>query len=335
MVTSATQSRARTTKSKAHTARSGANGDKAPKGKQKGKVNGKANGKANGNANKAKTSAKTARANSSKASNAKASNAKTNMKIAKASTSRASDAKASRTAAGSAPQTAPSSYGALSLEMPAPIAAAGLAGKPVSHRWGRDISNDIMYGDAPQRLAKAVESITEGAAIGLMMAVAEWVAWRFHGIVDITDPLLRLEAGYACCVDHQRADLPEPDEPFPKEHTNCHGPLMLAKLMISDLYKDLAGGMPDTANGWATNMIQLARHVAPPARKAFDAWLEDTLRRTHELCPDANPPEGIVLPRSFFFDASKRWDRDTLAAAVDEYLAGLNPASNRYLRATT
>lgn len=220
------------------------------------------------------------------------------------------------------------------MDIPEPIAAAGIAGAPVRHKWSTPVSDALMYPDedTQPRLAHAMETIGERAAFGLAMALAEWVAWRCHGLIDIADALARIEAGYAAVIDPRYAVLPMPDEPFPKDRRELHGPLKQARMIISDAHADLSTD-PDPVNGWAFRMALLAKHVVPQ-QAALEAWLTAALKRTFARYPLRDEPLSTQAPvaRAFFFDPDSVAGDDLMRRALDDFLAGLDPSANPYLR---
>lgn len=154
-----------------------------------------------------------------------------------------------------------------------------------------------------------------------MLAVAEWVAWRYEGMVPLDDPLLRIAAGYAALADARYAASLEPDNDFPDDMQDAHGPLMLLRLPLSDAWPAFVDG--DVAvYQYALSMALLARHVLPDARP-FERWLSATLARCAQVAPrdTANRP----LPTRAFFDAPAVRDEATAA-----YLHALRPGRNRY-----
>jgi len=216
--------------------------------------------------------------------------------------------------------------------VPSTIRASGLCGAELDYEWDTDVSDDLLYppeGQLP-RLAQAYWQCDQRTGFALALATAEWTAWRFDGIVDIGDVLRRIEAGYAALIDARYADLPEPDEPFPETLQDAHGPLKLARMLISRAYAyHLQGDRSVHAVGFSLALLALHLYARVPA---LEGWLERTLRRCNALHPPTDVPLSSQRPvaRSFFFAAADA--PDSTPADLRGFLAELKPADNRYLR---
>lgn len=218
------------------------------------------------------------------------------------------------------------------MELPNHIAVSGIAGQPIQYLWGLDVSRAIRHPleDEHPRLAEACQSIGGRGALALLLAVAEWVAWRYAGIIDIRDACQRIEAGYSGVLNHTTAVLPEPSEPFPKEQGKAHGPLKLARMLITEAW-DTYRAKPAFVAESLLSMVLLARHVVAD-HPAFEAWLSTTMRRTHALCPatEAPPPEQVALPPQFFAGAPA--DSPAQRAELwDAFLATIERTGHPYL----
>ncbi|QSN64242.1 hypothetical protein [Caballeronia sp. M1242] len=213
-----------------------------------------------------------------------------------------------------------------------PIRDAAIAGAPMTYEWDLFVSRSIhhpLFEEHP-RLMKAFMKLSVRAAFALTLAQAEWVAWRFEGIVDISDILHRIEAGYAALVDPRYAVLPTPDEPFPDDLQNAHGPVMLARMLLTsgfEYYRQCDA--MDRAQG--ISMALLARHVCPDNAK-FDKWLSEACKRCHAQSPAMDVPlvQQPAVPRELF-ELADDWDPATASALQDAFVKGLDPDTNPYL----
>jgi hypothetical protein len=226
------------------------------------------------------------------------------------------------------------SSAATSLRMPDPIRQAHVAGAPMQYPWDLDVSDAIAYArdDEHQRLRRALWQTELRWAFGLLLATAEWVAWRYDGMVPLDDPLLRIEAGNAGLADPRYASIPEPGDDFPDDMQDAHGPLMLLRMLISDAWQ--AYVVADTAvYEHALSMAVLARHVLPNG-KAFENWLSGTLARCARFAPRSKlPPEQQpAVARSFYFEGSAPWDAEAARHSTSSYLRALRPEHNPYLK---
>lgn len=214
---------------------------------------------------------------------------------------------------------------------PPDIARAGIPGAPIDYAWSTDVSDGIVWAsdeDDPA-LARAITPLSLRAGMALLAAAVEWVAWRYAGIVDITDALQRVEAGYAAAVDPARARLPMPDEPFPRDKGKAQGPLKLARMLLSWGFEALRRGDSEVLSR-AFSAILLARHVVPDV-VAFEAWLEDVLRRSDARFPRTPLPldaQPSIAPSFFESGADSR--ESSLRDRMEEFVRGLSSA-NPYL----
>ncbi|AQH03957.1 hypothetical protein A9R05_33845 (plasmid) [Burkholderia sp. KK1] len=213
------------------------------------------------------------------------------------------------------------------------IRHAGIAGAPLHYEWNIEVSRSITYPleDEHPRLLRAFGLINDRAALALAMASAEWVAGRFEGIIDIGDAMARIEAGYAAVIDERLATLPKPSEPFPDDLQDAHGPLKLARMLISDTFGYFLKRSEGVVHA-SLSMALLARLVCPQP-DAFDAWLSAALKRCHQHFPyvKGQPPEQQrPVPREFF-DLAPDWTPAHATTELRAFLASLDPARNPYL----
>lgn len=221
-------------------------------------------------------------------------------------------------------------------QAPPDIARAGITAAPILYEWNGDVSDDILWvsGEDHPSLARALTSLSLRAGMALLAATAEWVAWRLAGLVDTADALQRIEAGYAAAVDPTRVQMPMPGEPFPDDNGAAHGPLKLARMLLSMGFGAFCRGDHEVlARAFAA--ILLARHVMPgaEAEAAFEAWLADVLRRANLRFPHTRAPlaeQPAIAPS--FFEAGADADDAGLRRRMDDFIASLSPSANPYLR---
>jgi hypothetical protein len=194
------------------------------------------------------------------------------------------------------------------LNLPTAIAASGNPGAPIQYEWSVLVSRAMVYPlpDEHVRLTEAVWACNVRAGFAAALAIAEWTVWRYRGIIDLGDATARLEAGYLALVEPLRVQIPQPDEPFPQTLQNAHGPLKLARKLISKAFDYFRDG-DSIVHAPAVSLALLARHVCPD-RDAFEAWLGETLSRCNQAFPPSEDPLEAQPPvsRAFFFpdDAS-------------------------------
>lgn len=187
------------------------------------------------------------------------------------------------------------------LDMPPEIRSAGLASLPLDYPWNSDISDRMIYAEEDRlpRLQRAWWACDPRTGYALALATAEWTVWRYEGIVDLTDAAWRLEAGYAAVDEPARARIPTPSEPFPATQRNAHGPLKLARMLVTRAHVAHVRG--DTSvHAIGFSLALLALHVCA-ASPALERWMEHVLRRCHAggLPVSSHGDAGDV--RAFFF----------------------------------
>lgn len=217
--------------------------------------------------------------------------------------------------------------------MPEVIKKTASVGIPPSYEWDITVSRAMLYlmDGEHASLVEAFWRMNPRAGLAAVMATAEWVAWRFHGWVDATDLLQRIEAGYAAVVDWRYADVAQPQEPFPSDDQHMHGPLKLARMLVAYALDYAKRGEPVVlSNG--VSMALLARHVSPDAM-AFDKWLSVTLRRCSLMHSAAkgDATTWSFVPRAWFY-ADQAVQGVSAEDQMGAFLAALKPAENPYLR---
>src|SRR2546423_12835367 len=90
----------------------------------------------------------------------------------------------------------------MTLQCPEYIKQAAVAGAPVKFRWSNDIALNLYAAkDQNARLYQAVDLCSFKAQWAIDAALTEWILWRFEGLADLTDGLLRVQAAWAAAID--------------------------------------------------------------------------------------------------------------------------------------
>ena len=221
---------------------------------------------------------------------------------------------------------------------PTIVEASGVVGAPIKFKWNGDIAMDLYDGVDNVRLFNAINASNVRARMAVACIVAEWIIWRLKGHVGIDDALARVEAAwagvihpaYAKDLDYSMSD----DDTQPAE-----GALDLTLGILGEAWEEYAGDAIWVATH-AMKLTYVARHVLP-ARKPFDEWLTEALRRLAESFPrraeddeDAEQYDHGTeqpVPRDFF-EPSFRATPSAVERAIAEFLQGLRPKNNPYLR---
>jgi hypothetical protein len=231
----------------------------------------------------------------------------------------------------------------MTLQCPEYIKQAAIAGAPVKFRWSNDIALNLYAAkDQNARLYQAVDLCSFKAQWAIDAALTEWILWRFEGLADLTDGLLRVQAAWAAAIDpayakslafkltkgaaiHDTAPVQSCIELALAILGRGHGRYVAGQIYLAEM---------------VVKQGVLARHVNPTP-KSFDSWLSEALRRTATVFPrtgeydrdsevyDASGEKPV--PRQFF-DPSFNHTDAAAEQAVWEFLQGLDPQTNPYLR---
>jgi len=228
----------------------------------------------------------------------------------------------------------------MTLTIPKHIDAAAIASAPVTYAWNKKIGLKLVETEGDNtRLFRAIDEADFRGKMGLGLALVEWVVWRLSGLTDVSDALLRLEAGWATLDRPELA--PGLDYDLPDEHVlePVLRPLEQALLALGDLARQYADGNIYLAET-VERVAGLARHIAPDP-KAFDAWLATVLRTLAAARPrNATYDQDLEV---FDYAHEAPVSRDSFGATFTEddatraahaaFLQGLDARTNPYLAA--
>ena len=132
--------------------------------------------------------------------------------------------------------------------------------------------------------------------------------------------------------DPRKASIPRPSEPFPKELGNVHGPLKLARILVTKAWTEHAAGGRFVAES-LLSMVLLARHVLSDDA-AYETWLSDAMRRAHAVCPANDVPlvQQPALPTQFFH-ATAADPSSSIEDRWARFFEGLDRSRHPYLLA--
>lgn len=221
---------------------------------------------------------------------------------------------------------------------PVDIARSDVISKPVTYSWDSDIGLNLFASkDKNPRLYVAIDEADFRSKMGLGMAITEWVVWRLSGLTDVTDALLRVEAGWTsltrpALAPKLRFDLTDDhvDDPIlgPLEQVQCNLGALAHRYATGYIY------LAEVVVRQAT----LARHVMPD-KKVFDGWLSSLLRSLASARPRG--PEYDESSEVYDYSHEAPVSRDAFgdtfqpafatAVAQEAFLQSLDPATNPYL----
>jgi hypothetical protein len=225
------------------------------------------------------------------------------------------------------------------MDIPAVVKSAQVVGVPIAYKWSDDIASSIDDTENV-RLYKAVDAASFRAKMAVGAALAEWAIWRFHGLVDTSDGVLRVEAAWTGVVDPKYVNDLEFETTADDDKEAVVGAYQSGLYYLGETAADYLGKNIYLAES-VVKQAALARHVMPDKKK-FDSWLTETLRRTAAAFPKtseyderteqydaaAEPP----VPRAFVFDPAYVHSDAECRRALADFLAKLDPKRNPYLR---
>jgi hypothetical protein len=225
------------------------------------------------------------------------------------------------------------------MDMPAVINSAQIAGAPVGFKWSDDIASSIDDTENP-RLYKAIDAANFRAKMAVGAALAEWAVWRFNGLLDTSDGLLRVEAAWAAAIDPEYVNDLEFETTADDDKEPLLGAYQSALYYLGETAADYLGKNIYLAES-VTKQAAHARHVMPDKKK-FEAWLNETLRRTAAAFPRTSEYDESTeqydasgeapVPKAFFFAPQYVHSDADCRKALSDYLGKLDPTRNPYLR---
>jgi hypothetical protein len=213
-------------------------------------------------------------------------------------------------------------------EPPSYIKAAGVIGAPLKYKWNSDLAMDLDDVEN-DRLYSAIDESSFRAKMAIASVLMEWVAWRFQGVVDITDALARAEAAWVSVIDPAYSKSLEFETNADDDAEKALAPLESALSDLGDAWTEYVKGSIYLAEP-VMKLAMLTRHLMPD-KKRFDEWLSTALRRTAKTFPrgvtydetsrtyDASGERPV--PRAFFeqnFSPSDAAIHDAIAAFLME-----------------
>ena len=236
------------------------------------------------------------------------------------------------------------------LQPPPHVLDARIVDPRLAYAWDEwRVSRTYQPGDGA--LATQAAALCHRGNVALCAAMAEWVIWRYQGLVDLQPALDALEAAWAANVHTAYARY------FEVEDDDWRGvmlgPQRMALAIVGDLVWGRNQARPGVHAGW---LSQLACHVLPTT-EAFRAWQSACLQRLLATAsapapgPAGNPPGSALpdpadaghapmfddefdigpwVPRELF-DLARPWHPLQTRGLIEQFIAGLDPGRNPQL----
>jgi hypothetical protein len=202
------------------------------------------------------------------------------------------------------------------------------------YEWDEWRVNDVIR-PAPDDLLATLSPLRDEALVGLSIAEAEWIAWRYDTLSDDGNLLCFLEAAWAANLDLRYTTYFETD---PDDWRGpIRGPMNVALTVVMDALFCKHERPEHAVNPcWLSS---LALRVLPDARP-FLSWRDfciDRLLQHYRKPPDTDtslfdedPPAPLPVPPDVFDPAIKFRLQDA-GAAMDRYLRDLDRSDNPFL----
>ncbi|MEU8897271.1 hypothetical protein AB0C65_15540 [Nocardia sp. NPDC048505] len=213
---------------------------------------------------------------------------------------------------------------------------------PFDFEWDESIRNTLLDDDDERDtgLADQLGMLRDEAIFGLAIAAAQWVVARVDGVApaaDVRDARQRIEAVWALCADLHYARLTDPPEFSGQAPPKAEEPLWVCRTLLFWIYGSAVSG--EDLQGECMSLMLLARQVMG-SHAGFSTWLSQAIEKAetqYALADDDPDDEDSQLiwkpvPPEFFRPAFTWTTQEAAQELVDAYLAGLDPATNPYLR---
>jgi hypothetical protein len=218
------------------------------------------------------------------------------------------------------------------LSLPAHISAASVCGAPIKFAFTEEALSAVLLKDAP-KISGGIYACTNQAYLAFSAALVEWIVWRLEGHGDIRQMLDFVESLWAAVIDPRYAKQFEPPRGDDAFAMICNEAWRSANAQRFKLAED------DADFSLCVELCMLALHVIPATKKALlNMWVKDALGRLSKLyaVPEVDEDNrercnGAPIPRQVM-DTTRPFDPAETPRLLSEFLAGLDPTRNRYLR---
>lgn len=213
------------------------------------------------------------------------------------------------------------------LTKPRHIAEANIADPRTCYLWD-EWNVTAAYQPADKERTALFARFSHRANVGICIAIAEWIVWRFEGLDNDPMPLQYLEAAWAANVHLAYAKYIETDDD--QWRGAVRGPINIAMSIVIDLlWED--GVIPGEHASWMDNLARLVLSNQEP----YEAWLKACANRLNKLeLPELEQDDyvlGDVVPRELF-DTNRPFNPNQTITLVDGFLRALDFSDNPYLR---
>lgn len=208
------------------------------------------------------------------------------------------------------------------------VDAARVAALPIDYEWDSTINNGFLAASDEEhpRLAEAIEALNIHGAADLLVGAIEWSIARTQANVPVDDAQWRLQAAWAATVDPRYSTLAKAPVPDPAMEDLWTRPERRARSFLGYVVGFLEQGRTSKVRQSALGCVLLAEHLCG-RDPAFGRWLTSMFRTK-----TASSPRRADDVDFNSRDKSLPEDQELTTPTREERLAGLDPATNPYLR---
>lgn len=199
-------------------------------------------------------------------------------------------------------------------------------------RYSWDDWKDIeeVVGSIDDKVVEDIQCLSNRAKLALIIAAAEWIAYRLDKLADDALPFHAIESCWAQIIDKQYGVQ---WDPFDREEWvgPILGPIRFAMVLMIDNADLLWHGKDITYE--AAIELKLAEHIVTNT-KSFLNWRNEVIARLKKLYPyKKDDPLGDSVPREVF-DIDVRFVASETNYLVNKYLSQLDPDDNDFLNSS-
>jgi hypothetical protein len=214
------------------------------------------------------------------------------------------------------------------LSIPKHIEKSAIIGVPISYKWKASYQV-VLIDKVPRNLVKAIHGLSCTATFSLVLGIGEWLLWRLQGMTDYQQVYHYVEALWAATIDEKY--LKERELPTPKDRKEdpAYGALYGLEEELFTVTTNALLNHPERAKT-AAGLVTFVRYTLPNT-DAFDAWLQESLKRFADKFPyDIDNPEGVIVPRRFM-ELDVDLSEDSIPNMLEEQLRSIQYEQNPFL----
>jgi hypothetical protein len=216
--------------------------------------------------------------------------------------------------------------------IPSHIRDSEIIGRPLGYKWNDRAPRSVVQDEVP-RLEKMIAEISTRGSIVLSGAFAQWIAFRLASHSEDSILFDYIDAVRACAIDIAYTD-PKKRNPYrsltwDESIGQVKGPTVAALKLLGKAVDQVSKDEPFGAE--TVGLASLAEFILPDKRP-FRTWRNWAIARLVELEPSIDSaPDGNAVPIEAL-DPASNYDPRQRKKLLGDFLKGLDPKKNKYLR---